>query len=193
MPCLARLGSSDRPHQALISDLRSRLDRGSRPQFRPSSSADQTLVSDDAGADEGIGIRRGLRRAQCRLDKLIAEQATVGPWAPLIARLVACVGLKHPKHLASLIGLVPSENSSGERRRQGDHQERIQPRASAVDRSVLASSGCSPRCSKTDDLRTETNSRRRPAGSCGLRSSSCAGCQRGLGSPLRTVGPGRRR
>jgi transposase len=72
-----------------------------------------------------------------RLDRLIAEHATLGPWAPMTARLrclrgidtLTAVGLlaeigdihafQHPKHLASYLGLVPSEHSSGERRRQG--------------------------------------------------------------------------
>ncbi|MEX1140723.1 MAG: IS110 family transposase [Thermoleophilaceae bacterium] len=72
-----------------------------------------------------------------RLDRLIAEQAVAGPWAPTVARLrclrgidtLTAVGLvgeigditafAHPKQLASYLGLVPSEHSSGERRRQG--------------------------------------------------------------------------
>jgi transposase len=72
-----------------------------------------------------------------RLDALIAEQATHRPWAQTVARLrclrgvdtLTAVGLiaeigditafAHPKQLASYLGLVPSEQSSGERRRQG--------------------------------------------------------------------------
>lgn len=72
-----------------------------------------------------------------RLDQLIAEQSVQGPWAPTVARLrclrgidtLSAVGLvaeigeisafSHPKQLASYLGLVPSERSSGERRRQG--------------------------------------------------------------------------
>jgi transposase len=72
-----------------------------------------------------------------RLDGLIAEQSVQGPWAPMVARLrclrgvdtLTAVGLvaeigditafKHPKQLASYLGLVPSEQSSGTRRRQG--------------------------------------------------------------------------
>jgi transposase len=72
-----------------------------------------------------------------RLDRLIAEQAVQGPWAPTVARLrclrgvdtLTAVGLiaeigdisafKHPKQLASYLGLVPSEHSSGTKRRQG--------------------------------------------------------------------------
>ena len=72
-----------------------------------------------------------------RLDRLLAEQAILGPWAPTVARLrclrgvdtLTAVGLiaeigditafKHPKLLASYLGLVPSEQSSGTRRRQG--------------------------------------------------------------------------
>ena len=72
-----------------------------------------------------------------RLDTLISEQALVGSWAPTVARLrclrgidtLTAVGLvaeigditafARPKQLASYLGLVPSEQSSGERRRQG--------------------------------------------------------------------------
>lgn len=72
-----------------------------------------------------------------RLDQLIAEQALEGPWAALVARLrclrgvdtLTAVGLvaeigeiaafSHPKQLASYLGLVPSEQSSGSKRRQG--------------------------------------------------------------------------
>jgi transposase len=72
-----------------------------------------------------------------RLDRLIAEQARDEQWAAPVARLrcmrgidtLTAVGLiaeigdftafEHPKQLASFLGLVPSEQSSGERRRQG--------------------------------------------------------------------------
>jgi transposase len=72
-----------------------------------------------------------------RLDALIVEQSVQGPWAPLVARLrclrgvetLTAVGLiaeigdfgafSHPKQLASYLGLVPSEQSSGSKRRQG--------------------------------------------------------------------------
>jgi transposase len=72
-----------------------------------------------------------------RLDKLLLEQSTQGSWAPTVARLrcmrgidtLSAVGLvgeigdsnafKHPKQLASYLGLVPSEHSSGTKRRQG--------------------------------------------------------------------------
>jgi len=72
-----------------------------------------------------------------RLDGLIAEQAATGPWAPMVARLrclrgidtLTAVGLiaeigdfsafTHPRQLASFLGLVPSESSSGTKRRHG--------------------------------------------------------------------------
>jgi transposase len=72
-----------------------------------------------------------------RLDGLLAEQSLQGPWAPTVARLrclrgvdtLTAVGLvaeigditafEHPKRLASYLGIVPSEKSSGTRRRQG--------------------------------------------------------------------------
>jgi transposase len=72
-----------------------------------------------------------------RLDALIAEQSVKGPWATTVARLrclrgietLTAVGLvaeigdftafAHPRQLASYLGLVPSEHSSGMRRSQG--------------------------------------------------------------------------
>jgi transposase len=72
-----------------------------------------------------------------RLDALITEQSGQGSWAPTVARLrclrgidtLTAVGLvaeigdltafPHPKQLASYLGLVPSEHSSGSRRSQG--------------------------------------------------------------------------
>ncbi len=72
-----------------------------------------------------------------RLDGIILEQSTQGSWAPAVARLrclrgvdtLTAVGLlaeigeigafAHPKQLASYLGLVPSEHSSGSTRRQG--------------------------------------------------------------------------
>ncbi len=72
-----------------------------------------------------------------RLDAMLLEQSRQGSWAPTVARLrcmrgvdtLTAVGLvgeigditafKHPKQLASYLGLVPSEHSSGTKRRQG--------------------------------------------------------------------------
>jgi transposase len=71
-----------------------------------------------------------------RLDALIAEQAQAQPWAAVVGRLrcmrgidtLTAVGLvaeigdfhafSHPRQLASFVGLVPSERSSGDKRRQ---------------------------------------------------------------------------
>ncbi len=86
---------------------------------------------------EHLSCHEVLLTRRDRLDRLIAEQATTGPWAALIARLrclrgidtLTAIGLltevgdfaafPHPRHLASFMGLVPSESSSGDRRRQG--------------------------------------------------------------------------
>jgi transposase len=72
-----------------------------------------------------------------RLERAIAAQAVDGPWAPLVGRLrclrgidtLTAVGLVgeigdfhtfgHPRRLDSFLGLVPSENSTGSKRRQG--------------------------------------------------------------------------
>jgi transposase len=96
---------------------------------------EQPLV--DAVLGEYLGHHEVLLARRDRLERLIAEQATLGPWAPTVARLrclrgidtLTAVGLvaeigdisafAHPKRLASYLGLVPSEQSSGERRRQG--------------------------------------------------------------------------
>jgi transposase len=86
---------------------------------------------------EYLGHHEVLLARRDRLDAMIAEQASGGPWAPAVARLrclrgvdtLTAVGLiaeigeitafGHPKQLASYLGLVPSEHSSGQRRRQG--------------------------------------------------------------------------
>jgi transposase len=72
-----------------------------------------------------------------RLDSQLGRAASESPWAPLIARLRCLRGIDtltalglcaevsdfrrfgSPRALAAYLGLVPSEDSSGERRRQG--------------------------------------------------------------------------
>jgi transposase len=89
------------------------------------------VFSEQLAAHEVLLARRD------RLDGLIAEQAATGPWARQVARLrclrgidtLTAVGLvaeigdfaafAHPRRLASYLGMVPSEHSSGTRRRQG--------------------------------------------------------------------------
>ena len=74
---------------------------------------------------EYLGLPRGAARAPRPARRLIAEQASAGPWAALVARLrclrgidtLTAVGLvaeigdftafAHPKQLASFLGLVP--------------------------------------------------------------------------------------
>jgi len=91
----------------------------------------------DVVLGEYLACHEALLARRERLDALIAEQAAREPWAPTVARLrclrgvdtLTAVGLvaeigdiaafAHPKHLASYVGLVPSEQSTGERRRQG--------------------------------------------------------------------------
>jgi transposase len=91
----------------------------------------------DVVLGEYLGCHEVLLARRDRLNALIAEQAEREPWAPTVARLrclrgvdtLTAVGLvgeigdiaafEHPKQLASYLGLVPSEQSSGERRRQG--------------------------------------------------------------------------
>jgi transposase len=59
----------------------------------------------------GRGRRRSRGCAACGVDTLTA----VG----LVAEIGDITAFKHPKQLSSYLGLVPSEQSSGERRRQG--------------------------------------------------------------------------
>jgi transposase len=91
----------------------------------------------DVVLGEYLGCHEVLLARRDRLDSLIARQAERAPWAPTVARLrclrgvdtLTAVGLvaeigditafAHPKQLASYLGLVPSEQSTGERRRQG--------------------------------------------------------------------------
>jgi transposase len=91
----------------------------------------------DVVLGEYLGCHDVLLARRDRLDALIADQAGRAPWAAIVGRLrclrgvdiLTAVGLvaeigdiaafEHPKQLASYLGLVPSEQSSGERRRQG--------------------------------------------------------------------------
>jgi transposase len=91
----------------------------------------------DTVLGEYLGCHEVLLARRDRLDALIAEQAQREPWAPTVGRLrclrgvdtLTAVGLiaeigdfavfEHPRRLASYLGLVPSEQSTGERRRQG--------------------------------------------------------------------------
>jgi len=91
----------------------------------------QATLLDYLGAIDALVIRRD------QLEVTIAELIPSSPWAGDIARLrclrgidtLSAVGLcaeisdfarfEHPKQLMSYVGLVPSEHSSGDRRRQG--------------------------------------------------------------------------
>ena len=91
----------------------------------------QTTLLDYLGAIDALQIRRDT------LEATIGELIPSSPWAQDIARLrclrgidtLTAVGLcaeindferfAHPKQLMSYVGLVPSENSSGQTRRQG--------------------------------------------------------------------------
>jgi transposase len=91
----------------------------------------------DTVLGEYLACHEVLLARRDRLDGLIAEQAALGPWAATVGRLrclrgvdtLTAVGLvaeigdfgafEHPRRLASYLGLVASEHSTGERRRQG--------------------------------------------------------------------------
>ena len=91
----------------------------------------QATLLDYLGAIDALVIRRD------QLEATIAELIPASPWARDIARLrclrgidtLTAVGLcaeiapferfEHPKQLMSYVGLVPSEKSTGQTRRQG--------------------------------------------------------------------------
>ena len=86
---------------------------------------------------EYLACHEVLLARRDRLDELIARQSEDEQWSALVGRLrcmrgidtLTAVGLvaeigdfaafAHPKQLASFLGLVPGEQSSGEKRRQG--------------------------------------------------------------------------
>jgi transposase len=91
----------------------------------------QAAFDDYRGAVEALIIRRG------ELEREIAEQLPRSPWAQTARRLMCLRGVdtltaaglcaetgnferfRHPEQLMSYLGVVPSEHSSGTRRRQG--------------------------------------------------------------------------
>jgi transposase len=86
---------------------------------------------------EHLAHHEALLARRNRLDGLLGEQAVQDPWAATVGRLrclrgidtLTAIGLvaeigdinafDHPRRLASYLGLVPSEQSSGTKRRQG--------------------------------------------------------------------------
>jgi transposase len=96
---------------------------------------DDTIVELVFG--EHLAHHESLLSRRDRIDGLLADQAADGPWAPTVARLrclrgvdtLTAVGLvaeigdiaafEHPRRLTSYLGLVPGEQSSGTKRRQG--------------------------------------------------------------------------
>lgn len=91
----------------------------------------QAAFDDYRGAVEALIIRRS------ELERQIAEQLPSSPWAQTAGRLMCLRGIdtltaaglcaeigdfhrfRHPEQLMSYLGVVPSEHSSGTRRRQG--------------------------------------------------------------------------
>ncbi len=91
----------------------------------------QAAFDDYRGAVEALIIRRG------ELERQIAEQLPLSPWARNATRLMCMRGIdtltaaglcaeigdferfRHPEQLMSYLGVVPSEHSSGVKRRQG--------------------------------------------------------------------------
>ena len=106
------------------------MDRAWLTRIELGGGAQLTLL-DYLGAIDALVIRRDALQAS------IGELVPASPWAQTVARLrclrgidtLSAVGLcaeigdwqrfPRPAHLMSYLGLVPSENSSGETRRQG--------------------------------------------------------------------------
>jgi transposase len=110
----------------------------------------QLTLLDYLHAIDAMVIRRNA------LQTAIGELVPGSPWAQPVARLrclrgidtLSAVGLcaevgdfdrfDKAGRLMSYLGLVPSENSSGETRRQGDHEDRLTSRPPAAGRGRLA-------------------------------------------------------
>jgi transposase len=86
--------------------------------------------------EESLAAVMSVRARRDALDAAIAEEAASEPWAPVVGRLVCLRGVStltafglateigdwerfDGRSLGAYLGLVPSESSSGERRRQG--------------------------------------------------------------------------
>ena len=109
----------------------SRQHRGWLASLRFSNRASQLTIADYLHAHDVLLARRD------RIESELEQLAGSSPWAEAIARLrclrgidtLSALGLcaeigqferfEHPDQLASYLGIVPSENTSGERRRQG--------------------------------------------------------------------------
>ena len=109
----------------------SRQHRGWLASLRFANRASQLTISDYLHAHDVLLARRD------RIESELEQLAGSSPWAATIARLrclrgidtLSALGLcaeigqferfEHPDQLASYLGIVPSENTSGERRRQG--------------------------------------------------------------------------
>ena len=148
---------------------------------------------------EYLACHETLLARRDRLDALIAEQAQTERWAAVVGRLrcmrgidtLTAVGLvaeigdfsafAHPRQLASFVGLVPSERSSGDKRRHGhDHQSRLQPRSQVADRSGLA---LPPPARRLTDIAPPPGRAARGRDRCRLARTT---------TPLRTMGAPRR-
>jgi len=82
------------------------------------------VVHDAAGAGQG-GVRGGADRvwagqgSEGRRHRDDGLRAGSDPAVGLVAEIGDITAFKHPKQLSSYLGLVPSERSSGTKRRQG--------------------------------------------------------------------------
>jgi transposase len=109
----------------------SRQHRGWLASLRFANRASQLTIADYLHAHDVLLARRDV------IESELEQLASSSPWAATIARLrclrgidtLSALGLcaeigrfdrfEHPDQLASYLGIVPSENTSGERRRQG--------------------------------------------------------------------------
>jgi transposase len=121
-------------HDVRFEDTTSRWGRRHRQwlaRIELTAAGAQLTLSDYLGAIDALQIRRDT------LEAAISELVPSSPWADTVARLrclrgvdtLTAAGLcaevgdferfEHPRQLMSYLGLVPSEHSSGQNRRQG--------------------------------------------------------------------------
>lgn len=118
-------------HDVRYDDTRSRWGERHRAWLAKGQRGAQLTLSEYVGAIDALELRRRT------LEGAIGELIAVSPWAQDVARLrclrgidtLSAVGLavevgdfqrfEHPSLLSSYLGLVPSEHSPGDSRRQG--------------------------------------------------------------------------
>ncbi len=165
----------------------------------------QAAFDDYRGAAEALIVRRG------QLERMIADQLPVSPFAHTAAGLMCLRGIDtltaaglcaeigdfrrfaHPSQVMSYLGVVPSESSSGTKRRQGSitkscsqHARRLLVEAAWHYRQPPHASLSRRAAAKQGRIRRSSPSRGRPSGgciTCGRGWSAAASAGRSSPSP----------